>query len=141
MKKNAPGWPVRSFLLCGMCDRWGGYLDSLSAGLAGWETRGLWGSLGSVGVVAVQAAAAAAADAGALREAAHRLKSASGALGAMRVHALARDIENVARGGYACFDPSDRLELEQALQDTFDMLETLGAALPSGANESACRAD
>lgn len=92
------------------------------------------------GLVAM-AAAAAAADAGALREAAHRLKSASGALGAMRVHALARDIENVARGGYACFDPSDRLELEQALQDTFDMLETLGAALPSGANESASRAD
>lgn len=91
--------------------------------------------------LAVMGAAAAAADACALREAAHRLKSASGALGAMRVHALARDIENAARGGYADFDESDRRELEQALQDTFDALEKLNAALPSGTNESVCRAD
>ena len=86
-------------------------------------------------------AAAAASDAGALREAAHRLKSASGALGAMRVHALARDIENAARGGYACFDDADRQEVEQALQDTFDALDKIGAALPSGTNESTRGAD
>lgn len=87
--------------------------------------------------LAAMSAAAAATDAGALREAAHRLKSASGALGAMRIHALVRDIENAARGGYACFDESDRRELEQALQDTFDALEKLSAALPSGTNASA----
>lgn len=62
--------------------------------------------------------AAAAGDAHALRLAAHRLKSSSGALGAIYISNLASGMENAARDGRIAFDGQLRLRLEQAVQQT-----------------------
>lgn len=62
--------------------------------------------------------AAAAGDAHALRLAAHRLKSSSGALGAIYISSLASSIENAARDGRIAFDGQQRLRLEQTVQQT-----------------------
>jgi HPt (histidine-containing phosphotransfer) domain-containing protein len=62
--------------------------------------------------------AAAAGDAHALRLAAHRLKSSSGALGAIYISNLASSVENAARDGRIAFDGQQRLQLEQAVQQT-----------------------
>lgn len=82
-------------------------------------------------------AAIAADDLSALRNAAHRLKSASGALGAMRVFELSRAIEDAARGGSNAFDPISQTVLDLALQQTFDEFERLNADSPAGSHASA----
>ena len=79
-------------------------------------------------------AAAAAGDADALREAAHRLKSSSGALGARRAFECARGIETAAREGHARFDAQAQRDLEGILLHTFDALDRLaGDAQTPGA--------
>lgn len=78
--------------------------------------------------IAALHSAVAARDAHALRQAAHGLKSASGALGAMRVYRLARDIENAARDGRNGFDTDLEAGLAQAVQQTLATLDTLDAA-------------
>jgi CheY-like chemotaxis protein len=62
------------------------------------ELVGLFFSDAPVQIEAIQAAVAAA-DAPALARAAHALKSSSGNLGAMELHALLADLEVAARGG------------------------------------------
>ncbi|WP_018230355.1 response regulator [Methyloversatilis universalis] len=69
--------------------------------------------------------ASAAGDAEALREAAHRLKSSSGALGARRAFESARGVETSARAGDARFDAQAQRDLEGILLHTFDALDRL----------------
>lgn len=82
-------------------------------------------------------AAIVADDLHALRTAAHRLKSASGALGAMRVLGLARVIEDAARGGSNAFDAASRTALDLALQQTFAEFARLDEESPAGVLTSA----
>jgi HPt (histidine-containing phosphotransfer) domain-containing protein len=70
-------------------------------------------------------AAAAKGDAPALRAAAHRLKSSSGALGARLVYERAREIENAARTGRVDFDDVAQRTFEQILLQTCSALEYL----------------
>jgi HPt (histidine-containing phosphotransfer) domain-containing protein len=72
--------------------------------------------------------AAAAGDAHALRLAAHRLKSSSGALGALYISSIASDVENAARSGRITFDGQLRLHLEQAVQQTLAAFSALDDA-------------
>lgn len=80
--------------------------------------------------------AAAAGDAHALRLAAHRLKSSSGAIGAICICSIARDIEDAARDGRIGFDGQMKLRLEQAVQQTLAALGTLDDAAAPVANVS-----
>ncbi|MFH1813105.1 MAG: Hpt domain-containing protein [Pseudomonadota bacterium] len=80
--------------------------------------------------------AAAAGDAHALRLAAHRLKSSSGALGAIYISNLASGMENAARDGRIAFDGQLRLRLEQAVQQTLAAFGTLDD--PSGGDPGLC---
>ncbi|WP_232418100.1 response regulator [Methyloversatilis thermotolerans] len=69
--------------------------------------------------------AAGRSDAAALGAAAHRLKSASGSLGARRVYELAKRIELAARQGRCEFDEVLQVGLERALQHTCEALDAL----------------
>ncbi|MDP3871959.1 MAG: Hpt domain-containing protein [Methyloversatilis sp.] len=80
--------------------------------------------------------AAAAGDAHALRLAAHRLKSSSGALGAIYISNLAIGMENAARDGRIAFDGQLRLRLEQAVQQTLAAFGALDD--PSGGDPGLC---
>jgi signal transduction histidine kinase/DNA-binding response OmpR family regulator len=75
--------------------------------------------------LAAMQTAAASGDAPALRAAAHRLKSSSGALGARLVYERAREIENTARTGRIDFDEAAQCTLEQILLQTCSALEYL----------------
>jgi len=75
--------------------------------------------------LAAMQAAAASGDAPALRAAAHRLKSSSGALGARLVYERAREIENAARTGRVEFDDVAQRTFEQILLQTCSALEYL----------------
>ena len=78
----------------------------------------------SISLAAMQTAAASG-DAPALRAAAHRLKSSSGALGARLVYERAREIENAARTGRVDFDDVAQRTFEQILLQTCSALEYL----------------
>lgn len=79
----------------------------------------------SASSLASMQAAAASGDAPALRAAAHRLKSSSGALGARLVYERAREIENAARAGRIEFDDAAQCTFEQILLQTCSALEYL----------------
>ncbi|MDY0057544.1 MAG: response regulator [Methyloversatilis sp.] len=79
----------------------------------------------SAASLAAMQGAAASGDAPALRAAAHRLKSSSGALGARLVHERAREIENAARSGRIEFDEAAQRAFEQILLQTCSALEYL----------------
>lgn len=78
--------------------------------------------------IAILRSASAAGDGQAVRLAAHRLKSASGAFGAMRVYGLAHAIENAARDGRGGFDAHLQAGLEQAVRQTLIALGALDSA-------------
>jgi two-component system, sensor histidine kinase and response regulator len=86
----------------------------------------LYRSEADIGAAAMRDAQSLA-DATALRAAAHRLKSSSGALGATCVYEFARGIENAARAGRTEFDASAQAALERMLQQTLEALEALEA--------------
>jgi two-component system, sensor histidine kinase and response regulator len=87
----------------------------------------LYRSEAAMGVAAMRDAQALA-DATALRAAAHRLKSSSGALGAACAYEFARDVENAARAGRTEFDASAQAALDRILQQTLVALVALEAA-------------
>jgi HPt (histidine-containing phosphotransfer) domain-containing protein len=75
---------------------------------------------------------AAAGDTHALRLAAHRLKSSSGALGAIHTSSLASSTENAARDGRTARDGQMALRLGKAVQQTLAVFGTLDDAATSG---------